>query len=230
MHGGAISVPTVAEEVYGRIRTGITGGTLRPGARLSIRSLADTLAVSTMPVREALKRLQAEGFIVFERRSVTVIALSPDEVDQVFAIRLRLEQLAAEWALRRLTSTDVGALRSVLEGMTDPHIAPDRWRELNRRFHQRFYECAGSPHLLDLIRNVWDRVEPYLSVYASTVEDFGEAHRQHLRMLRLIEDRDLDGLLQETSWHLEHTSRTVVEALSAAAAGRSATGALACHH
>jgi DNA-binding GntR family transcriptional regulator len=91
-----------------------------------------------------------------------------------------------------------------------------RWRAMNRRFHQRFYECAASPYLLDLIRGVWDRVEPYMAIYASTVEDFSEAHRQHLRMLELIEARDLPALLAETHWHLEHTSRTVAEALAEA--------------
>ena len=55
-----------------------------------------------------------------------------------------------------------------------------------------------------------------MAVYASSVEDFGEAHRQHLRMLQLIEARDLPGLLAENHWHLEHTSRTVAEALAEA--------------
>lgn len=87
---------------------------------------------------------------------------------------------------------------------------------LNRRFHERFYACAGSPHLLELIPNIWDRVESSMAVYASTVDDFTEAHRQHLRMLELIESRDLPGLLDETAWHLEHTSRTVAEALAEA--------------
>ena len=102
METSAITVPTLAEEVYDRLRAGITGGDLPPGSRLSIRLLADRFSVSTMPVREALKRLQAEGFVVFERRSVTVVSLTAEELHQVFAVRLHLEQLAAEWALPRL--------------------------------------------------------------------------------------------------------------------------------
>jgi DNA-binding GntR family transcriptional regulator len=212
----AITVPTLAEEVYDRIRTGITSGTLTPGSRLSIRPLAEQLSVSTMPVREALKRLQAEGFVVFGRRSVTVVSLTADELHQVFAVRMHLEQLAAEWALPRLEPVDVADLRALLEEMADEQLETARWRAMNRRFHQRFYECAASPYLLDLIRGVWDRVEPYMAIYASTVEDFSEAHRQHLRMLELIEARDLPALLAETHWHLEHTSRTVAEALAEA--------------
>ncbi|PRY14644.1 GntR family transcriptional regulator [Kineococcus rhizosphaerae] len=216
MDVSAITVPTLAEEVYDRVRSGITSGTLAPGSRVSIRALADQLSVSTMPVREALKRLQAEGFVVFGRRSVSVVSLTAEELHQVFAVRLHLEQLATEWALPRLTPTDVDDLRAVLAEMADDHLETGRWRALNRRFHQRFYECAASPYLLDLIRGVWDRVEPYMAIYASTVEDFSEAHRQHVRMLGLIETGDLPGLLAENDWHLEHTRRTVAEALSEA--------------
>ncbi|NIZ90930.1 GntR family transcriptional regulator [Kineococcus rubinsiae] len=213
----AIVVATVADAVYDRVRAAITSGAVRPGARISLRSIASAFSVSTMPVREALKRLQAEGLVVFERRSVTVVALSPEELGQVFQIRLRLEQLAAEWALKHLTAADVDDLRAVLTEMADEHLPAAQWRALNRRFHERFYACARSPHLLDLIHSTWSRVEPYMSIYASTVEDFGEAHRQHLAMLALIEARDLPGLLAETRWHLEHTSRTVARALSDAA-------------
>jgi DNA-binding GntR family transcriptional regulator len=211
-----ISVSTINEEVYDRLRVAIRTGDLAPGVKVSLRSLAATLGVSTMPVREAMRKLQAQGLVEFERRSVTVVQLAPDEVVQVFQIRLRLEHLAAEWALPRLTDDDVADLRAVLAEMADPGLDPAVWRRLNRRFHERFYECAGSPHLLELIHNIGDRVESSMAVYASTVDDFAEAHRQHLRMLELIECRNLPGLLDETAWHLEHTSRTVAEALAEA--------------
>lgn len=217
MSNGPVRVTTVNDEVYARLRTWITSGRLTPGLRLSIRAVADALGVSTMPVREALRMLQAEGLVAFERRSVSVTRLSADEVAQAFAIRLRLEQLAAEWALPRITDEDVAALRALLTDMDDAHLDPARWRQSNRRFHERFYACAGSAHLIGLLRNVGDRIEPYMSIYASTVDDFAEAHRQHLRMLALIEARDLPGLLEETAWHLEHTSHTVADALTTAA-------------
>jgi len=218
MTDGPITVTTVNQEVHARLRAWITSGHLTPGLRLSIRALGEALGVSTMPVREALRTLHAEGLVTFERRSVRVTRLTPDEVAQAFEIRLRLERLAAQWALPHLDEEDVAALRAVLAEMDHPHLDPSAWRSLNRRFHERFYACARSGYLLDLLRNVGDRVEPCMSIYASTVEDFAEAHRQHLRMLALIEARDLPGLLEETAWHLQHTAHTVVDALTSAAA------------
>jgi len=213
MDPSPIRVTTVNDEVYERLRQWITTGTLTPGTKVSIRSIADSFEVSTMPVREALRRLESDGLVVFERRSVTVTLLSDDQVWQVFQIRLRLEQLGAEWALERISEEDVADLEEILDRMDRPDIGVDEWRALNQDFHRRFYDCARSPHLLELIRNVWDKVEPYMAIYVSTVDDFREAQRQHREILELIRRRDLSGLLVSTAEHLDYTARTVAAAL-----------------
>lgn len=166
-----------------------------------------------MPVREALRKLQAEGFVTFERRSVTVNQLSVEEVKQVFQIRLRLELLAAEWAIVKVTDKDIEDLHSILQSMGQKDIAVKDWRKLNQRFHIRFYECAESPHLIELIKNIWDKVEPYMAIYTSLVSDFQEAQKQHTDILNIIETRDLVQLLNHTTEHLEYTSHLVAEAL-----------------
>ncbi|MEV0074184.1 MULTISPECIES: amidase family protein [unclassified Amycolatopsis] len=208
---------SVADEVYGRIREAILDGTYPPGTRLSLRTLADELGVSTMPARESLKRLGVEGLVVFGRRSVTVANLSTDEVRQIFEIRQRLEGLATQWAAEQATEEDLRDLRAILDEMADANLDPVVWRGLNRRFHDRLYSCSDSPHLLDLIRNIWDRVTPSMAIYATAVEDFAEAHRQHQQILHLFATKDLPALLAMTAEHLEHTATTVVTALASAA-------------
>ncbi|MEU7769366.1 GntR family transcriptional regulator [Nocardia sp. NPDC049190] len=208
-----ITVGTVNDEVRDRLHRWIASGSLSPGTKISIRSIADSLGVSTMPVREALRVLQAEGLVTFERRSVTVTRLTKDQVAQVFQIRLRLEQLATEWAIEQVDDDDIADLEEILDRMGAGDIGVEEWRNLNQDFHRRFYDCASSPHLLDLIRNVWDKVEPYMAIYASTVDDFREAHRQHLEILSLIRARDLAGLLTKIEEHLDYTARTISQAL-----------------
>jgi DNA-binding GntR family transcriptional regulator len=208
-----IRVSTVIDEVYERLRGAITAGTLAPGSRVSLRSIADTFQVSTMPVREALRRLESDGLVVFGRRSITVSNLNAGQVAQIFRIRLQLESLAAEWAIEQVTDEDIADLADVLARMDRDDIGVDEWRSLNQDFHRRFYDCARSPHLLELIGRVWDKVEPFMAIYASTVDDFREAHRQHLEILAAIRARDLYALLLLTTEHAEHTSRTVTEAL-----------------
>jgi DNA-binding GntR family transcriptional regulator len=208
-----IRVTTINDEVHERLRHWITSGTIYPGTKISIRSIADDFGVSTMPVREALRMLQAEGLVVFERRSVTVTHLSKDQVTQVFEIRRRLERLASEWAIARVGEDDIADLDHILEHMDRPDVSVEDWRALNQDFHRRFYDCAGSPHLSELIRNVWDKVEPYMAIYASSVNDFQEAHTQHVGLLDLIKARDLTQLLVMTDEHLDYTERTVLAAL-----------------
>lgn len=209
-----IKIPSVYHEVYERLRQRITLGIIPPGKKVSIRTLAELFGVSTMPVREALRRLQAEGFITFERRSVTVNMLSVEEVKQIFAIRQQLEMLAAEWSLDRVTDDDVGVLEDILVTMVNPKIEVTEWRKLNKLFHLRFYECSKSSHLLELINNVWDKVEPYMTIYSSSVEDFQEAHIQHREILDLIRRRDLPLLLEKIADHLVYTCSVVITALS----------------
>ncbi|MCI2422321.1 GntR family transcriptional regulator [Saccharopolyspora sp. K220] len=215
MDGSVVTVETVYDEVYSRLRTGITSGVIAPGGKMSIRSIADRLGVSTMPVREALKRLESDGLVVFHRRSVTVAALSAKEVEQIFDIRWRLEGLASEWAISKVTDRDIAELDAILSSMERADIEPLQWRLRNQQFHLRFYECAGSAHLLELIHKVWDKVEPYMAIYATNVESFDQARREHRELLALIAERDPPRLLDATERHLADTRTVVLAALSA---------------
>lgn len=209
-----IKVPSMNNEVYDRLKQRITLGVIPPGKKISIRTIAELFGVSTMPVREALRMLQAEGFITFERRSVTVNELSVEEVKQMFTIRQHLEMLAAEWSIEQVTDNDMGVLEDILETMANPNMDVAEWRQLNKLFHLRFYECSKSTHVLELIKNVWDKVEPYMTIYSSSVDDFQEAHIQHREILDLIRQRNLPLLREKITDHLIYTCDVVSKALS----------------
>lgn len=208
------SPPTLGESVYQQLRLRIVEGRLLPGSRVSLRSLAESVGVSTMPTREALKRLSAEGLVEFDRRSVTITTLTAEEIRELFTIRLALESIATEWALPRFDAERSGRLRAVLDQMTAPGLTPPEWRELNREFHQTFYSGGRSRYLLDLIHNMWDRLQPYMAIYVSDVPDFEKADRQHEHMYQLMVAGDLDGLLAATREHLNHTAETIIGALA----------------
>lgn len=208
-----ILTPTIGESVYQEIRRKILDGRIAPGTRVSIRSLAQSLGVSTMPTREALKRLHFEGLVEFDRRAVTVTRLNAREIRQLFAIRLNLESQATEWALPRLDHESTVSMRKILDQMASSDITAHEWRELNREFHQTFYDCADSRYLGELIRNTWDRVQPYMAIYATVPHTLDEARRQHEQMFDLMCDGRLDELLDATRHHLEHTADAIVGAL-----------------
>lgn len=209
---------TVTEAVYRRLRLWIISGELTPGARISIRSLADLLGTSATPVREGLKRLQADGLVVAtSRRELAVTQLDPVQVHQVFEIRLRLEWLANEWAIANTNAETLRALGELAEAMEEPNIDPDTWREHNRDFHRTFYALSSSDYLLDLVESAWDKTEPYLAIYVKNVFDFAEANAQHRTLLRHIRNRDLDALQQGIEAHVRYTETTVSRAVAQAA-------------
>jgi DNA-binding GntR family transcriptional regulator len=208
-----IQVSTVNEEVYIRLRDQITCGEIAPGTKISIRSIADQYGVSTMPVREAMRTLQAEGFINIKRRSVIVNELSLSEVKQIFAIRKNLEPLAIEWALPYVHSHDIEELRKILNEMDKDDITHNEWQQLNKQFHLRFYKLSNSRHLIKLLENVWSSVTPYMFIYTYSVTSLNFAQNQHYSILKLIEDRNITELTELTMEHLDYTYRVILAAL-----------------
>lgn len=210
-----IEFTSVADIAYKRIRSWILGSELRPGCRVTIRSLAEWLGTSTTPVREALKRLQAENLIVsISRREFAVMKLSHDEVEEIFQIRLRLEQLAAEWAIQRVSIDSVDHLEGLLREMEQSTVTPQQWRVLNRHFHGDFYALSDSEYLVDLIESAWERTEAYLAIYSVSVGGFSEANEQHRSILESIRLRDLSGLQEKIHKHMLYTCAAVCSALS----------------
>jgi DNA-binding GntR family transcriptional regulator len=208
-----IEVSSVNFEVYSRLRRQIVYGKIAPGAQISIRQIAEAFDVSTMPVREALRKLQAEGFVQFKTRSVIVRKLSPDEIKELFAIRQRLELLAYEWSLPLVTDKHLDALRKILASLDEACEDIETWNRLNREFHFRFYRLSESAPLIQMIENIWDAVEPYMhrSNFSSTELRF--AQTQHNEILRLIEQRDLESLSALTDEHLKGTYRAIIGAM-----------------
>ncbi|WP_249900458.1 GntR family transcriptional regulator [Paenibacillus sp. PK3_47] len=213
MKSDHIQVTSINDEVYNRLKHQITHAQIAPGEKISIRQIAEAFGVSTMPVREALRKLQAEGFVHFETRSVIVRSLSQQEVKEIFAIRERLECLATEWAIGQVKPEDIEALRETLDAMDDKEVGLTDWQRMNREFHLQLYELSGSPKLIQLITNVWDMVEPYMHIYTSSVSSLQTAQTQHHEMLKLVELGELEELLDWIRSHLSYTCEVILEAL-----------------
>lgn len=143
------------DHVYAEIRRGIVEGRHAPGSRLVEQRLAAELDVSRTPVREALRRLEAEGLVVVERhRGAQVRGLSAEEVADLYDVRARLEAYAAELAAARRTDADVAALDAAVAAFD---AAVERVRRQGARVeHVRALDAAnGAFHgaLLDASRH-----------------------------------------------------------------------------
>ncbi|WP_235034941.1 GntR family transcriptional regulator [Roseomonas sp. 18066] len=138
---------SLAERAYRRLRDAIVDGSLPGGGRVSERSLALSLGISAQPVREALRRLEAEGMVITSPRRGTLVAeFGPERLAEMGLVRIALEGAAAALAARRATPADIAALRRQLNEMAPATAAGDivALAEANERFHDLVNAIAGN--------------------------------------------------------------------------------------
>lgn len=158
---------TLAVQVEETLARMLWEGVLKPLDRTSIRELAEQLDVSTMPVRDAVSRLVAQGALTIERnRAIVVPMLSIADFRDLTEVRLLIEGQAVRKATCRLSDQDVADLRAVNDdfarAMSDPGSRDAV--QINHHFHFRIYEAAASPTLSRIIAMNWLRVGPMINL------------------------------------------------------------------
>ena len=162
-----VSRDSVQDRIYAELSDALICGRLQGGQTLQIRDLAEAFHTSVMPVREALRRLVAEGALESAtQRPVRVPHLSVQRLDDIHQARLLVEGHAAEMAAVRADDHLLAALEVADAEFSRALQTGDVEAELqaNRRFHFTLYEAAQSPTLLSMIRSLWLQSGPYVRV------------------------------------------------------------------
>ncbi|MFJ4002481.1 GntR family transcriptional regulator [Streptomyces sp. NPDC090023] len=152
---------SVRERVLAALRQDIIAGRLGPGDRLVERELAERYGVSRMPVREAIRALVGEGFVLFESARRTVVRrLTPDDVRELFELREALEVYAAGLAAVRATPEALERLRELLAEAATATAAgeAEAITDVNTRFHDRILAMAGNGLLVSVLEPVDGRL------------------------------------------------------------------------
>ena len=156
---------TVQEFAFRRLRHAIMTGRFPPGLAVTIRGLAALLGVSSMPVREAMRRLVAERALdLLDNRRVRVPDMNTDRFETLIAARILLEQEAARRALPHVTPAILADLRR-LDTTADEMFERrdvERTIEANFAFHSRLYTLAPSDALMPLIESIWLQIGPFM--------------------------------------------------------------------
>ena len=199
----------VERQVYRSIRQALMRGLIAPGATLSSRSLATQLKVSAQPVRDALKRLEADG--ILEGRPQSGFFLHDPtvaEYREITEIRQRLEGLAARHAARRISPAAIAGLREINERMLHCDTSQDYLAE-NHRFHFIIYGEAGLPALLVIIENLWMRIGPALHHHPHEYNR-AETLRKHQAIIEALERRDGDAAEAAVAYDLANAADLIV--------------------
>jgi DNA-binding GntR family transcriptional regulator len=206
-----------SELAYAHIHDRIVHHQYSPGYRLVLGTIADELRMSVVPVREAIRRLEAEGYVTFERNVGARVAV-PDESEYVHTMQvLSLVEGSAVAAAAPLVDAHVLAearrineqLRQLVE-----HFDPHEFTRLNQRFHTVLFERCPNQHLLDLVQREWRRL-PNLrdSTFAFIPTRAGHSVDEHEHIMQLIE-AEADPLELEL-FVRNHRLRTLDEFLDA---------------
>ncbi|TPM40782.1 GntR family transcriptional regulator [Mesorhizobium sp. B2-3-4] len=184
---------TLNDRAYGALKQELISGAFSPGQSLVIRKLAETFGISTTPIREALQRLVAERLLEMQNnRSIIVPLLSEPAFEELTRIRIAVEGLAGEMAATRMGESGLAEIRAALAGMQHAIEARDArsYLSLNEAFHFAIYRHAGAPILLNMIRDLWGRVGPYLKLLMQADGYIPQSNDAHRGIVAALEQRN----------------------------------------
>lgn len=195
--------------VYEQIRGEILNGKLAPGIRVKQEEFTRKLGVSRTPVREAFRRLEAEGLIHSVGRNAPVVAsIPPQRIHEIFELRELLESFAAVQASRHLPDDAIAKLRALIAEMGSCHSKQQIKKLLlkNEEFHAFICYLSGNERLLRFLEQIWADMRRLRLEYLITPEGHAASTREHKRLVDAIESHD-EALIRKTV--SEHTRRTM---------------------
>lgn len=188
-----LPVESRANRVYATLRGEIQSGRLPQGTRLVELDLAKNLQVSRTPVREALRRLQAEGLVeLLPGRGLVVSELTTEAILDLYVVRIALEGTAAGLAARLMTPLELERLRKTQQELEQAVAAPNPkvLATLNTRFHQQICAAAKNRYLLEFTQRIYDWLRRFKETTLTYPGRAQEMVVEHRALLAALEARD----------------------------------------
>ncbi|WP_342364395.1 GntR family transcriptional regulator [Terrarubrum flagellatum] len=201
------------EHVYGRLRQAIISGQLRSGTMLNERQIASQLGVSTTPLKEALRRLETEGFVLTEPRRGVRVTFDARQAEEMSLARAALESMIARLAASRIDDEALAALEAIADGMRAATQSgdADRLIALNESFHDAIHDASRCRYLQRLLigQVVYDQAARLF-----LLDDADERLRaldEHLAILAALSARDADGAEKAMRDHIVRSGRQHIQ-------------------
>lgn len=196
----------LGEVVFEYLRNAILAGELKPGERLMEVTIADQLGVSRTPVREAIRKLEKESFVIMiPRKGAYVADLTKKDIMEVLEIRKELEGFAASLAAERMTLAEKEALGRVVEHFNESLINMDKKSmiESDNEFHSFIFEATKNQRLINIIYDLHDQFQRFRLIYFNEFNNYKEIQASHNRIFDAIIKQDPLAARQEAENHVE---------------------------
>ncbi|MET4387489.1 DNA-binding GntR family transcriptional regulator [Bradyrhizobium sp. F1.4.3] len=206
---GASAHGSAPDAVRDALRRAISAGEMAPGHQLRQDELAERFGTSRIPVREALRQLEAEGFVTFlPNRGAVVSDLSIDEVVELLEIRIALECHALRLAIPAMGDIDLDDAREILRSY-DEEPDPEKWGAFNWRFHKALYAPCNRPRLLAMIEANYGHVGRFTRALVSRATGKDRPQREHYQLLEFCRDGEVEKALRLLREHIVQTQKTL---------------------
>lgn len=210
--------PSAPDVIANVLRQAIVSGVLKGGAQLRQSEVANDFGVSVIPVREALRQLVAEGFVVLHRNRTAIVAeISTDEIRELFDLRVALETLLLAEAIPKMTDADIAkaaTFQNALENETDHN----EWGRWNWLYHEALYKPAGRARTLSIVENINSHVDRVIRLQMSLVGGTSKPRREHGAILQACRKRDAEKAVSLLKQHIRGVEKIILDYASSHAA------------
>jgi DNA-binding GntR family transcriptional regulator len=189
------------------IRDAILSGEYRPGARIRQEDVAQRFGASRVPVREALRTLEADGLVTLVANAgAWVSQLSPAECDEIYQTRERVEPLLLRYAMPGIDGATLDRLDELVQQMQNTDDVEEFLR-LDREFHLGSYASAATTVLGDLVHRLWNTTQHYRRAFTLLLDEHSArvVHDEHHMLVTAIRDGDSDGAESVLAGHIRRT-------------------------
>jgi DNA-binding GntR family transcriptional regulator len=202
-----LSAPDAVRE---KLRAAIRSGKLAPGLQLKQDELAERFGTSRIPVREALRQLEVEGYVtIHPNRGAMVAELRLDEILELMEIRVALECHALRLAVPQMSEIDLETAEGILRAY-DEEPEPETWGEMNWRFHETLYAPCNHPKLLAMIEANYGHVSRFTRGMVSRTVGKDRPQQEHYKLLAACRKGEADRAVQLLGEHIAHTQKSLM--------------------
>ncbi|WP_416981189.1 GntR family transcriptional regulator [Streptomyces sp. T028] len=204
----ALEPTSMVDQVAKEIRRSILAGDLRPGQPFSLREIADQLGVSFIPVREALRQLEAQGLVITRPgKSALVAPLHQDDLNGIYRLRRSIEPELAARSCSLLRGSDFQRLQAFVSMCGDEDLGVDEIYEAHHAFHRELLQPAATAWDLRVLESLWHAAGRYIRLAFSGLDSRPEEHRRrkhsHAALLAVFREGDPDAVTRAVLRHLD---------------------------
>lgn len=202
--------------IFDTLREAIITGELKPGERLMEVQLAEKMGVSRTPVREAIRKLELEGWVLMTaRKGASVAGISMKDIMDVLEVRAALDGEAAFLAAARITEDEIKELKSI-EAQFAKYVEKGNFQGMIKKdveFHEAIYRSSRNDKLIQIVSNLREQVHRFRVMYTKDFSIPGDLVKEHIEIFEAITLREAEKAQKAAYLHIENQKEAIVKSM-----------------